>query len=203
MNSPTGGDQREDLARLVRDAVGAHQTAVEAALGALLPQILEYGRLVAQALGQGKKVLACGNGGSAAEAQHLVAELVGRFHTERRPLAAIALTTDTSILTAVGNDYGYREVFARQVQALAAPGDALLLISTSGNSENILAAAERGRGIGTVNIALTGRSGGKLAALADLCLRAPSDETPRIQEIHLLIDHCLCQIVERLLGFTR
>ena len=133
----------------------------------------------------------------------MVAELVGRFHTERRPLAAIALTTDTSILTAVGNDYGYREVFARQVQALAAPGDALLLISTSGNSENILAAAERGRGIGTVNIALTGRSGGKLAALADLCLRAPSDETPRIQEIHLLIDHCLCQIVERLLGFTR
>ena len=103
----------------------------------------------------------------------------------------------------MGNDYGYREVFARQVQALAAPGDALLLISTSGNSENILAAAERGRGIGTVNIALTGRSGGKLAALADLCLRAPSDETPRIQEIHLLIDHCLCQIVERLLGFTR
>ena len=201
--SPAGGDQREDLSRLVRDSVASHQAAVEAALGSLLPQILEYGRLVAEAVGRGKKLLACGNGGSAAEAQHLVAELVGRFHKERRPLPAIALTTDTSILTAVGNDYGYREVFARQVQALAAPGDALLLISTSGNSENILAAAERGRGLDTVNIALTGRSGGKLAALADVAIRVPSDDTQRIQEVHVLIDHCVCQIVERLLGLTQ
>ncbi len=201
--SAQSGEQREDLARLVRDSVAAHQGTVGAVRAALLPQVLEYGRLVAQAVGQGKRLLACGNGGSAAEAQHLVAELVGRFHVERRPLAALALTTDTSIITAVGNDYGYREVFARQVEALAAPGDLLLLISTSGNSENILAAAERGRGIGTVNVALTGRGGGKLAALADLVLRVPSDDTPRIQEMHLLIDHCLCQIVERLLGFTR
>ena len=202
--SPPGGKESDDhLARLVRDSVGAHQAVVEASLASLVPQILEYGRLVAEAFRGGKKLLACGNGGSAAEAQHLVAELVGRFHTERRPLPAIALTTDTSILTAVGNDYGYREVFARQVQALAAPGDALLLISTSGNSENILAAAERGREIGTVTIALTGRSGGRLAALADLALRVPADDTPRIQEMHLLIDHCLCEVVERLLGFTR
>jgi D-sedoheptulose 7-phosphate isomerase len=201
--SPAGGESREELSRLVRHSVGVHHATVEEALASLLPQILEYGRLVAEALGSGKKLLACGNGGSAAEAQHLVAELVGRFHAERRPLPAIALTTDSSILTAVGNDYGYREVFARQVQALAAPGDALLLISTSGNSESVLAAAVRGREIGTVNIALTGRGGGKLAALADLVLRVPSDETPRIQEVHLLIDHCLCQIVERLLGFDR
>ena len=201
--SAHSGEQREDLARLVRDSVAAHQGTVGAVRAALLPQVLEYGWLVAQAVGQGKRLLACGNGGSAAEAQHLVAELVGRFHVERRPLAALALTTDTSIITAVGNDYGYREVFARQVEALAAPGDLLLLISTSGNSENILAAAERGRGIGTVNVALTGRGGGKLAGLADLVLRVPSDDTPRIQEMHLLIDHCLCQIVERLLGFTR
>ena len=194
--------ENEELARLVRDSVGAHQAAVEAALAALVPQIVEYGRLVAEAFSAGKKLLACGNGGSAAECQHVVAELVGHFQAERRPLPAIALTTDTSILTAVGNDYGYREVFARQVQALAAPGDALLCISTSGNSENILAAAERGREIGTVTIALTGRSGGKLAALADLTLRMPADDTQRIQEMHLLVDHCLCQIVERLLGFT-
>jgi D-sedoheptulose 7-phosphate isomerase len=201
--SAPGNQQDQDLGGLAREAVRAHQATVEASLEVIVPGILEYGRLVALALGGGKKLLACGNGGSAAEAQHLVAELVGRFHKERRPLAAIALTTDTSILTAIGNDYAQREVFARQVQALAAPGDALLLISTSGNSENILAAAERGRGIGTVNIALTGRSGGKLAALADLAIRVPSHDTPRIQEVHLLIDHCLCQIVERLLGLDR
>ena len=201
--TPAGGKGREDLARLVRSAAKSHAAALDASLDSLLPGILKYGELVAEALRGGKKLLACGNGGSAAEAQHLVAELVGRFHGERRPLAALALTTDTSILTAVGNDYAYREVFARQVQALAAPGDVLLLISTSGNSENILAAAERGRGIGTVNIALTGRSGGKVASLADLTLSVPSEDTPRIQEVHLLIDHCLCEIVERLLGFTR
>ena len=200
--SAEGGERHEELSRLVRDSLGAHQKAVEETLASLLPQILEYGRLVARALGSGKKLLACGNGGSATEAQHVVSELVGRFHQERRPLPAIALTSDTSILTAVGNDYGYREVFARQVQALAASGDVLLLLSTSGNSENVLAAAERGRGIGTVNVALTGRSGGKLAGRADLCIRVPSDETPRVQELHLLIDHALCQLVERLLGLA-
>ena len=192
----------EDLARLLDSAAEANRTTLEATLAALRPQIIEYGRLVAETLSSGKKLLACGNGGSAAEAQHLVAEMVGRFHTDRRPLAAMALTTDTSVLTAVGNDYGFRDVFARQVRALAGPGDALLLISTSGNSESILAAATCGREIGTVNIALTGRSGGKLAALVDLALRVPSDVTPRIQEAHLLIDHCVCEIVERLLGFT-
>jgi D-sedoheptulose 7-phosphate isomerase len=201
--SARGGGEDQDLTGLVRAAAEAHRSTVEASVEALLPGILKYGRLVAQTLGRGGKLLACGNGGSAAEAQHLVAELVGRFHRERRPLAALALTTDTSILTAVGNDYAYREVFARQVEALAVPGDVLLLISTSGSSENILAAAERGRGIGTVNIALTGRSGGKVASLADLTVRVPSDDTPRIQEVHLLIDHCVCEIVERLLGFDR
>jgi D-sedoheptulose 7-phosphate isomerase len=201
--SPAGGESREELSSLVRHSFGVHHTTVEETLASLLPQIIEYGRLVAQALGSGKKLLACGNGGSAAEAQHLVAELVGRFHAERRPLPAIALTTDSSILTAVTNDYGYREVFARQVQALASPGDALLLISTSGNSESVLAAAERGREIGTVNIALTGRSGGKVVSLADLTIRVPSDDTPRIQEVHLVIDHCVCEIVERLLRLDR
>jgi D-sedoheptulose 7-phosphate isomerase len=196
-------ERREELSRLVRDSLRSHQAAVEATLSSLLPQILEYGRLVAAALGSGKKLLACGNGGSAAEAQHLVAELVGRFHRERRPLAAIALTTDTSILTALGNDYGFAQVFARQVQALAVAGDVLLLISTSGNSENMLAAAERARRLGVVTIGLTGQGGGKLAALVDLAVRVPSGETPRIQELHLLVDHILCQIVERLLGLEQ
>jgi D-sedoheptulose 7-phosphate isomerase len=196
-------ERREELSRLVRDSLRSHQAAVEATLSSLLPQILEYGRLVAAALGRGKKLLACGNGGSAAEAQHLVAELVGRFHRERRPLAAIALTTDTSILTALGNDYGFAQVFARQVQALAVAGDVLLLISTSGNSENMLAAAERARRLGVVTIGLTGQGGGKLAALVDLAVRVPSGETPRIQELHLLVDHILCQIVERLLGLEQ
>jgi D-sedoheptulose 7-phosphate isomerase len=201
--SAAGGKRREDLARLVRDTVTAHKAVVDASLRTLLPQILEYGRLVSGALAGGRKLLACGNGGSAAEAQHLVAELVGRFHAERRPLPAIALTTDTSILTAVGNDYGYSEVFARQVQALAARGDVLLLISTSGNSESILAAAKRARRLGVVTIGLTGRGGGKLAPLVDLAIRVPSSETPRIQELHLLIDHTLCQLVERLLGLDQ
>ena len=137
-------------ARLLDSAAEANRTTLEATLAALRPQIIEYGRLVAETLSSGKKLLACGNGGSAAEAQHLVAEMVGRFHTDRRPLAAMALTTDTSVLTAVGNDYGFRDVFARQVRALAGPGDALLLISTSGNSESILAAATCGREIVSV-----------------------------------------------------
>jgi D-sedoheptulose 7-phosphate isomerase len=198
-----GGTRREDLARLVRDTVTAHKAVVDASLTSLLPQILEYGRLVTRALAGGRKLLACGNGGSAAEAEHLVAELVGRFDKERRPLAAIALNTGTSSLTAVGNDYGYREVFARQVQALAVRGDVLLLISTSGNSENILTAAKRARRLGVVTIGLTGRGGGKLAPLVDLAICVPSRDTPRIQELHLLIDHALCQLVERLLKLER
>ena len=150
------------------------------------------------------KILIAGNGGSAADAQHFAGELVSRFYFDRPPLAAIALTTDSSILTAIGNDYGYEDVFARQVQALGRSGDVFIAISTSGNSPNILKAIVAAKSIGLVVIGLTGRSGGKMKALCDICLCAPSDATPRIQECHLLIEHCLCACIEeQLFGHLR
>lgn len=144
----------------------------------------------------GGKLLVCGNGGSAADSQHIAAELVGRFKRERKGLAAIALTTDSSILTSVGNDYGFDHVFARQVEALCRPGDVLVGISTSGNSRNVIAAIEAGRRAGLRSIGLLGGSGGALMGLCDLVLLAPSAETARIQEAHILIGHILCELVE-------
>jgi D-sedoheptulose 7-phosphate isomerase len=150
------------------------------------------------------KILIAGNGGSAADAQHFAGELVSRFYFDRPPLAAIALTTDSSILTAIGNDYGYEDVFARQVQALGRKGDVFIAISTSGNSPNILRAVEAAKSIGLVVIGLTGRTGGKLKALCDVCLCAPSDSTPRIQECHLVLEHILCACIEEsLFGHQR
>ena len=151
--------------------------------------------MVGSLVGNGR-ILACGNGGSAADAQHFAAELVGRFEMERQGLAAIALTTDSSILTAVSNDYGFKAIFERQVRALGQPGDVLLAISTSGNSPNVLRAADAARARGMQVIAFTGRSGGKLFALSDSCFRMPSDETPRIQEGHEFIGHLLCSLIE-------
>jgi D-sedoheptulose 7-phosphate isomerase len=150
----------------------------------------------------GGKVLACGNGGSAADAQHFAAEFVGRFERERPGLAAIALTTDSSILTAISNDYAYDVIFAKQVQALGAPGDVLLCFSTSGNSANVLAAVEAARAKEMTVIALTGRNGGKMRdALTetDVHVCVPHDRTARIQEVHLLVLHCLCDAVDLLL----
>lgn len=152
----------------------------------------------------GGKVLACGNGGSAADAQHFAAEFVGRFERERPGLAAIALTTDTSILTAIGNDYSFEAVFSKQVQALGAPGDVLLAMTTSGNSPNVLAAAAAARAKDMTVIALTGQSGGKLRQQlgeTDVFIGVPHDRTARIQEVHLLVLHCLCDAVDlQLLG---
>jgi len=152
----------------------------------------------------GGKVLACGNGGSASDAQHFAAEFVGRFERERPGLAAIALTTDSSILTAVGNDYDFAQVFAKQVQALGTPGDVLLALSTSGNSANVLAAVEAAHAKDMTVIALTGRGGGKLAALlsdTDVHICVPHERTARIQEVHILAIHCLCDAVDlQLLG---
>lgn len=149
-----------------------------------------------EALRGGGKLLFCGNGGSAADAQHWAGELVSRFYYDRPGLAAIALTTDTSILTAVGNDYGYDYTFARQVEALGRAGDVLVAISTSGNSPNVLRAAEAARARGMRVLAFTGRHGGTLAPLADIAFRMPSDETPRIQEGHEFVGHLLCALVE-------
>lgn len=144
----------------------------------------------------GQKILFCGNGGSAADAQHLAAELIGRFQKERRSLAAVALTTDTSILTAVANDYGYEEVFARQVEGLGRSGDVLIGISTSGNSKNVVKAVEKARDIGMHTIAFTGEGGGKLSSLCDITLAVPSKVTARIQEMHILVGHIICELVE-------
>jgi D-sedoheptulose 7-phosphate isomerase len=152
----------------------------------------------------GGKVLACGNGGSAADAQHFAAEFVGRFERERPGLAAIALTTDSSILTAIGNDYDFNSIFSKQVQALGAPGDVLLAISTSGNSNNVIAAIEAARAKEMVVIALTGHKGGKIRDLlleTDVLICVPHERTARIQEVHLLTLHCLCDAVDlQLLG---
>ena len=152
----------------------------------------------------GGKVMACGNGGSAADAQHFAAELVGRFERERPGLAAIALTTDTSILTAIGNDYDFAAIYSKQVQALGQPGDVLIAISTSGNSANVLAAIEAAHAREMTVVALTGRTGGRLRALlsdTDVLIAVPHDRTARIQEVHLLSLHCLCDAIDfQLLG---
>ena len=148
------------------------------------------------ALKSGNKILLAGNGGSAADAQHMAAELVSRFHYDRPGLPAIALTTDTSALTAIGNDYGFERVFARQIEALAQKGDVLIAISTSGNSPNVLTALETARARGVITIGLTGQSGGKMLPLCDVALRMPSQQTPHIQECHIMFGHLICQHIE-------
>ena len=153
--------------------------------------------MVSSALAGGSKLLVMGNGGSAGDAQQLAAEIVGRFKLERRGLPAIALTTDSSILTAIGNDYGFEQVFRRQVEALAAPGDVVIGISTSGNSPNVLAALTLAREIGCRTIGLLGRDGGTILPVVDLDLTVPSQDTPRIQEGHITMIHILCDLVER------
>jgi D-sedoheptulose 7-phosphate isomerase len=159
-------------------------------------------RLMVTCLKAGGKVMACGNGGSAADSQHFAAELLNRFEQERPPLAAIALTTDTSTLTSIANDYRYEDVFAKQVQALGRTGDVLLAISTSGNSPNVIAAIHAAHACGVSVVALTGRGGGKIAALLgaeDIHLCVPAERTARIQEIHLLTIHCLCDSIDALI----
>lgn len=160
-------------------------------------RIVAVVEMLTEALAAGKKVLIMGNGGSAADAQHFAAEIVGRFKLERRALPAIALTTDSSILTAVGNDYGFDVVFDRQVEALAQPGDVVIGISTSGTSRNVKLAMERARGIGCRTVGLLGRDGGTIAAIADLSMIVASNDTPRIQEGHITIIHIVCDLVER------
>jgi D-sedoheptulose 7-phosphate isomerase len=167
-----------------------------------LPALEQAIALIAAALRDGHKLLLFGNGGSAADAQHIAAEFVNRFKIERAPLPAISLTTDTSALTSIANDYGYAEVFAKQVRALGRPGDVALAISTSGKAVNVLRAVAVCKRIGVRTIALTGGSGGKLAQVADLVLRAAATtETARIQETHILVGHVICELVDaRLFG---
>jgi D-sedoheptulose 7-phosphate isomerase len=161
------------------------------------PVIFAAADAVLTAFRAGRKVLVCGNGGSAADAQHFAAELVGRFTRERRAWPALALTTDTSILTAVGNDWGFERVFARQVEAHGQPGDVLVGISTSGDSADVLAAVETARARGLVTIGLTGRGGGALGRAAHIHLNVPSPSTARTQEVHITLLHVLCDLVEQ------
>ncbi len=149
----------------------------------------------------GGKLILCGNGGSAADAQHLAAEFVNRFLIDRRPLPALALTTDTSILTSVGNDFSYNDIFSKQIQALGKPEDVLLGISTSGNSGNVITAIDASKAIGMTTIGLTGGTGGQIGSMVDILLNVPSNHTPHIQECHLWIEHMLCQLIdERMFG---
>jgi D-sedoheptulose 7-phosphate isomerase len=158
--------------------------------------------IIYSSLAKGGQLLIAGNGGSAAEAQHIAAELTGRFLRERQPLRALALHVNTSALTAIGNDYGYEHVFARELTAHARPGDVFLAITTSGNSRNILRAIEAARKCKTSVIGLTGQSGGELRAVCDLCLCVPSKSTARIQEMHITIGHVICELLEGRLGET-
>ena len=181
--------------QLFNDCLSVHQAAQDQ----LAEPIARTGKTLAQTLQAGGRVLSCGNGGSAADAQHFAAELVGRFETERRALSALALSTDTSALTAIGNDYGFEQVFSRQVEGLGCAGDVLLAISTSGNSPNIRHAIDAAQTRDMTVIALTGRDGGAIREQLradDIELRVPADSTARIQEVHILLLHCLCDLVD-------
>lgn len=184
------------IASLLARSLREHLQAIQALLDSRLGEIEAAGRLICEALGAGNKILLCGNGGSAADAQHIAAELVGRYEQHRRAFPAVSLTTDTSALTALSNDYGYAEVFARQVEALATAGDVLIAISTSGKSPNIIKAAEKAREIGCKTIALTGCSGEPLTSYCDLAVVVPSERTSRVQEAHITIGHLWCEMVD-------
>ena len=186
------------IARHFQDSIDTKQRVV----ATLAPQIVAASYAMVDCLKNGGKILSCGNGGSAADAQHFAAELVGRFERERAELAAIALTTDSSILTAVGNDYSFDEIFSKQVRALGRPGDILFAISTSGNSKNVVAAIDAAHLKGLHVVGMTGRGGGKIASLmkpGDVLLNVDSQVTTRIQEVHLLTLHCLCDAIDNLM----
>jgi D-sedoheptulose 7-phosphate isomerase len=181
----------------IRSQLASHREVIEAIERGLTPRIAAVADLLVEVLGAGKKLLVMGNGGSAADAQHFAAEIVGRFKLERRGLPALALSTDTSILTALGNDYGFDSIFRRQVEALAGPGDVVVGISTSGSSTNVREALLLARERGCRTVGLLGRDGGTIKDIVDLGLTVPSQDTPRIQEGHITIIHILCDLVEK------
>jgi D-sedoheptulose 7-phosphate isomerase len=183
---------------MIIEELNDHQQLIKKVIDQLVPDIEQACEMIISAIKNGKKVLLAGNGGSAADAQHIAAELSGRFVKDRRALPGIALTTDTSALTAIANDYGYEHVFSRQVEALAQEGDLFIGISTSGNSQGILNAFEAAKKINCHTLGLSGRDGGKMNGLCDLNIVVPSDTTARIQEMHILIGHILCKAVDDL-----
>jgi D-sedoheptulose 7-phosphate isomerase len=185
---------------LLQRSLQEHLEVIQVLLRSRMVEIERSGEMICAALDQGHKVLLCGNGGSAADAQHIAAELVGRYELQRRAWPSIALTTDTSALTALSNDFGYEEVFARQLQALAGEGDVLIALSTSGASGNVIRAADAARKLKCRTIALTGGTGEPLASLCDMAVSVPSQRTSRIQEAHIIIGHLWCEMVDTKLG---
>ena len=182
------------ITRSINDSIAAKQTML--ADPGMLELLNKAAEVIISALRSGHRILWCGNGGSAADAQHLAAELSGRFYYDRPPLNSEALHCNTSYLTAVANDYGYDLIYARMIDGACKPGDVLIGISTSGNSQNIINAFAKARDIGVTTIALTGKTGGKMRSLADILLCVPSSDTPRIQESHIMLGHIICEIVE-------
>jgi D-sedoheptulose 7-phosphate isomerase len=179
-----------------------HQQIIALVLEQCCDDIAATSSILIRTLQQGGTIFWCGNGGSAADSQHLAAELVGRFKADRRPLRSVALSTDSSVLTCVANDYSFDAIFARQITALGRPGDVLVSISTSGNSENVVQALQAAKASGLHTVGLLGNCGGKARSLVDLSIVVPSTTTARIQEAHILIGHCLCDLIEEGLGLN-
>ncbi len=184
-----------NIEKIIGESIATKQRILENK--ELVQRIYEFKSMIIAAYRKGAKVLFCGNGGSAADAQHIAAELSGRFYLDRKPLYAEALHCNSSFVTSVSNDYGFENVFSRAVEAFAHKGDILVGISTSGNSANVLKACEKAREIGVSIIAMTGNDGGKMAQLSDLLINVPSTDTPRIQEAHIMIGHIVCELVEK------
>jgi len=192
-NADNPGEDMDDIIlRIFKESSHIKEVFVNENLGNI-SKVIEA---ITKALKSGNKILLFGNGGSAADAQHLAAEFVNRFLIERPPLPAIALTTDTSVITSIGNDYDYSEIFSKQVRALGVPGDIAWGMSTSGNSANVLKALEAARKIGMVTIGLTGKDGGNIAKIVDYSLNVSSNSTPRIQEVHITVGHVICEMVD-------
>ena len=182
--------------------IDEHIRTIESARESLADKIEIIGQVLSLSLANGGTVFWCGNGGSAADSQHLAAELVGRFRKDRRPLRSVALTTDSSVMTCVANDYSYDDIFSRQIEALGRTGDVLVAISTSGNSENVMRALKTAKNMGMTTVAFLGKGGGSCTNLADHFLVVPSQDTARIQEVHILVGHILCELVEQELGLA-
>lgn len=191
---PAGGVLLDE--QRIRESVAETTRVLEAVARDSAPLVAKVAGLLIRRIAAGGKILVCGNGGSAADSQHIATELAVRYLSDRKAIPAIALTVDTSILTAASNDLGFEHVFARQVEALGRAGDVLIAISTSGNSANVVQAARTAKSAGLLTVGLTGESGGELAGIVDECLCAPSSHTPRIQEAHLVIEHLLCEALE-------
>ena len=185
---------------IVSDSFSAHLQTVESTREALSEQVNLVGKILADCIKNDGTLFLCGNGGSAADSQHIAAELIGRFKKNRRALRSIALSTDTSVLTCVANDFSYDDIFSRQIEGLGRKGDVLVAISTSGNSENINRAIKQAKELDVMTIALLGKGGGATKDVADHVLIVPSDSTARIQEMHILIGHIFCELIERELG---